>query len=148
MGRTCSKKMVAAMPFWLPFYHEADDSMKDLLMKISSATLDRHLESFRENARRGLSSTSPSLIKNKITIELLDHQIKEPGFIEADTVAHCGTSLAGEFVNTLTMTDVFTGWTENRAMFKKESGTVMGAIDLAKKKYYLKEIAFLKKIKQ
>ena len=73
------------------------------LMKISSATIDRHLESFRETARRGLSSTSPSLIKNKIPIELLDHQIKEPGFIEADTVAHCGTSLAGEFVNTLTV---------------------------------------------
>ena len=100
MGRTCSKKMVAAMPFWLPIYHEADDSMKDLLMKISSATLDRHLESFRENARRGLSSTSPSLIKNKIPNELLDHQIKEPGFIEADTVitsyahANCNLNLA------------------------------------------------------
>jgi len=128
MGRICSKKMVAAMPLWLPFYYEADASMKDLLLKISSATIDRHLENFRESARRGLSSTSPSLIKNKIPIELLDHQIKEPGFIEADTVAHCGTSLAGEFVNTLTMTDVFTGWTENRAMFKKESRTVMGAI--------------------
>jgi len=113
MGRVCSKKMSAAMPFWLT---------------VSSATIDRHLENFRESARRGLSSTSPSLLKNKIPIELLDHQIREPGFIEADTVAHCGTSLAGAFVNTLTMTDVFTGWTENRAMFKKESGTVMGAI--------------------
>lgn len=53
---------------------------------------------------------------------------KEPGFIEADTVAHCGTSLAGEFVNTLTMTDIFTGWTGNRGVFKKESRKVMGAI--------------------
>ena len=60
MGRICSKKMAAAMPFWLPFYHEADVSMKELLTKISSATIDRHLENFRESARRGLSSTSPS----------------------------------------------------------------------------------------
>ncbi len=128
MGRICSKKMVAAMPMWLPFYHEADVHMHKLLSEISAATIDRHLEKFRESARKGLSSTNPSLLKNKIPIELLDHQIKEPGFIEADTVAHCGTSLAGEFINTLTMTDVFTGWTENRAMFKKESRTVLGAI--------------------
>jgi hypothetical protein len=128
MGRICSKKMVAAMPLWLPFYHEADVHMGHLLGEISAATIDRHLEKFRDVARKGLSSTSPSLIKNKIPIELLDHEIREPGFIEADTVAHCGTSLAGEFTNTLTMTDVFTGWTENRAMFKKESRTVLGAI--------------------
>lgn len=86
------------------------------------------MEKIKATARRGLSSTNPSLLKNKIPIELLDHQIKEPGFIEADTVAHCGTSLAGEFINTLTMTDAFTGWTENRAMYKKESRTVLGAI--------------------
>lgn len=112
------------MPFWLAHYQEADVHMRKLLTEISPATIDRHLEKFREIARRGLSSTNPSLLKNMIPIELLDHQIKEPGFIEADTVAHCGTSLAGEFINTLTMTDVFTGWTENRAMFKKESRTV------------------------
>ena len=128
MGRICSKNMSAAMPLWLPHYQDADVHMKKLLMEISPATIDRHLEKFREAARKGLSSTSPSLLKNKIPIQLLDHQIKEPGFIEADTVAHCGTSLAGEFINTLTMTDVFTGWTENRAMFKKESRTVLGAI--------------------
>ncbi len=128
MGRVNSKKMVGAMPLWLPFYHEADVHMQKLLREISPATIDRHLDKFRETAKRGLSSTSPSLLKNKIPIELLDHQIKEPGFIEADTVAHCGTSLAGDFVNTLTMTDVFTGWTENRAMLGKEGRTVMGAI--------------------
>ena len=99
-----------------------------MLREISPATIDRHLDKFRETARKGLSSTNPSLLKNKIPIELLDHNIKEPGFIEADTVAHCGTSLAGAFVNTLTMTDVFTGWTENRAMLGKEGRTVLGAI--------------------
>lgn len=128
MGRICSKKMVEAMKYWLPFYAEADVSVKQLLREISASTIDRHLEKFRESARKGLSSTNPSLLKNKIPIELLDHQIREPGFIEADTVAHCGSSLVGNFVNTLTMTDVFTGWTENRAMLGKEGRTVMGAI--------------------
>ncbi len=128
MGRICSKKMHAAMPLWLPFYHEADVHMQKLLTEMSPATIDRHLSGFREKARKGLSSTNPSMLKNKIPIELLDHQIREPGFIEADTVGHCGASLGGEFINTLTMTDVFTGWTENRALWKKESRTVLGAI--------------------
>lgn len=128
MGRINSKKMAAAMPLWLPFYFEADVHMKKLLLEISAATIDRHLEQFRETARRGLTSTSPSLIKNKIPLQLLDHDVTTPGYIEADTVAHCGNSLAGEFINSLTMTDIFSGWTENVAMWCKDSRTVRGAI--------------------
>jgi hypothetical protein len=127
MGKICSKKMVAAFPIWLPFY-SCPFEIKFLLQQISPATIDRHLEKHRTKARKGLGSTSPSLLKNKIPIELLDHDVKEPGFIEADTVAHCGNSLAGEFINSLTMTDIKTGWTENRAVWRKESHTVLGAI--------------------
>lgn len=29
---------------------------------------------------------------------------------------HCGATLQGEFVHSLTVTDVFTGWTENMAI--------------------------------
>lgn len=129
MGRLNSKKMKSAMPYWLKFYGEADVSMKKLLTAISASTIDRHLTQFREKAkRRGISSTSPSLIKNKIPLKLIDESVREPGYIEADTVAHCGHSLAGDFINTLTMTDLYSGWTENRAVWKKESRTVMGAI--------------------
>ena len=42
-----------------------------------------------------------------------------PGFIEADTVAHCGESMAGEFCWSLTATDVHTQWTETRAVFNR-----------------------------
>ena len=129
MGRLNSKKMKSAMPYWLNFYEDADESMKRLLKTISASTIDRHLAEFREKTRRrGLSATSPSLIKNKIPLKLLDETVNAPGYIEADTVAHCGTSLAGDFINTLTMTDLYSGWTENRAVWKKESRTVMGAI--------------------
>jgi hypothetical protein len=127
MNRMCSKKMVAAMPIWLEYY-DVHDHIKLLLKRISASTIDRILTKHREEWRKGRLSTEPSLIKNKIPIQLLDHEIKEPGFIEADTVAHCGTSLAGEFINTMTMTDIFSGWTENRAMWKKESQTVIAAI--------------------
>jgi len=127
MNQMCSKKMVAAMPLWLEYY-DVPDFVKHPLRQISASTIDRILRKHRELWRRGKSSTEPSLIKNKIPIELLDSAVAEPGFIEADTVAHCGMSLAGEFINTITMTDIYSGWTENRAMWKKESATVLSAI--------------------
>lgn len=128
MGCICSKKVVAAIPLWLPFYEDGSPEARWLLQKMSASSVDRHLLKHREQWQRGMSSTRPSLIKNRVPIKLLDHDISEPGFIEADTVAHCGTSLAGEFTNTLTMTDIFSGWTENRAVWRKESKTVLNAI--------------------
>lgn len=129
MSRMCSKKMVAAIPLWLEFYGGITPEERRLLLKISSATIDRILQKHREEVRRGISSTEPSLIKNKIPLKLLEDSDVPPGFVEADTVAHCGNSLAGEFINTLTMTDICSGWTENRAVWKKESSTVLRAIN-------------------
>jgi hypothetical protein len=133
MNRMCSKNMVAAIPIWLDFYLGITPEETLQLKRISSSTIDRILAKHREEIRKGKTSTEPSLIKNKIPIKLLDGDIKEPGYIEADTVVHCGNSLAGEFTNTLTMTDLFSSWTENRAIWKKESKTVMDAIESIEK---------------
>ncbi len=128
MNKMCSKKMVAAIPLWLEFYYGISPHERIQLKQISSSTIDRILHKHREELKKGKSSTEPSLIKNKIPIRLLDDLVLGPGFIEADTVAHCGTSLAGEFINSLTMTDLYSSWTENRAVWKKESVTVLHAI--------------------
>lgn len=127
-GRICSKKMVGAIKLWLPFYEGIDDETRFLLTKVSSSTIDRILRGHRELVAKGRSLTSPSLIKNKIPIKLLEAGIVEPGFVEADTVAHCGTSMAGEFVNTLTVTDIFSGWTELRAVWGKRAEAVLDAV--------------------
>lgn len=128
MGRICSKNLVAAMPLWLEYYYGITPDERRLLLKVSSATVDRILQKHRDEVRRGISSTEPSMIKNKIPLKLLEDSDVPPGFVEADTVAHCGTSLAGEFINTLTVTDICSAWTENRAVWKKESATVLKAI--------------------
>ena len=127
-GRQCSKKMVVVIKQWLPYYEGVSDDTRYLLTQVSSSTIDRILVAHRGLVNRGLSTTSPSLIKNKIPIKLLDGGITEPGFVEADTVAHCGTSMAGEFVNTLTVTDLLSGWTELRAVWGKSAEAVVGAI--------------------
>jgi len=68
------------------------------------------------------------LLKNKIPIRTANWDIELPGYMEADTVAHCGNSLAGDFVWTLTMTDILTGWTECRATWNKGAKGVMQQI--------------------
>ena len=142
MNRMCSKKMVAAMPLWLEYYYGITSDEHRLLLKISSATIDRILHKHREETRHGISSTEPSMIKNKIPLKLLEDSDLPPGFVEADTVAHCGTSLAGEFINTLTMTDICSGWTENRAVWKKESATVLNAISSIEEALPFKVLGF------
>lgn len=123
MNRCCSKKMKAALPLWMPFYREPiDPGVKALLLKMSSATIDRRLRDYRESSEvRGLSATRSTWVKSKIPLKLLDHAVTEPGFVESDTVAHCGTSLAGNFISSLTITDLYSGWTENRAVLTKTS---------------------------
>ncbi|MGH9044287.1 MAG: hypothetical protein ACRDVP_05540 [Acidimicrobiales bacterium] len=83
---------------------------------MSPATVDRYLKKPREHMRlKGISATKPSrLLRISIAIRACaDEAPRQPGVIEADTVAHCGPTLVGEFVRTLTMTDMVTGWTEN-----------------------------------
>ena len=127
-GRLCSKKMVMAIKRWLPYFEGATPEQALQLRQISASTIDRVLKQHRILVAKGRSTTSPSLIKNKTPIKLLEAGIDRPGFVEADTVAHCGTSMAGEFANTLTVTDVWSGWTETRALLGKRAETVLSAV--------------------
>lgn len=124
-GRICSKKLKAAIPIWIKFF-EFSDHHENLLLKIGSSSIDRVLKPYRE--LRGLSSTRPSLFRHRVPIELISGYVSEPGHVEADTVAHCGNSLQGDFINTLTVTDLATGWTENRALWGKTDSAVVSAM--------------------
>ena len=48
--------------------------------------------------------------------------------MEADTVAHCGPTLIGEFARTLTMTDIVTGWTENCSIRNNAAKWILAGI--------------------
>lgn len=124
----CSKRLKAALPLWLNYY-ECPQEVKANLLEMSSSTIDRHLAFHRKEWKKGISGTKPgSYIKSRIPIELLDSKIKKPGFVEADLVLHCGNSLFGSFANTLTVTDLYSTWTENRATWGKEADEVLSKI--------------------
>jgi len=63
-----------------------------------------------------------------IPIRMHFWDIQSPGHMQADTVAHCGDSLNGAFGNSITMTDIDSTWTENRAVWTKGSFRVFQQI--------------------
>ena len=130
----CSDRLKAAIPIWLPIYKKNISvlSKKDeeLLRKISPATIDRILSKFRgKYTKRGLSTTRPgSIIRELIPIKTNQWDENRPGFIEVDLVAHCGTSVAGQYINTLNIVDIATGWTSQRAVWGKGEENTFKAI--------------------
>ena len=123
MSRICSKKMVAALPIWLKHYQKAGFTplVKEELLSMSSSTIDRYLRSYKKQfARRKRTGTRRTKkFNNIIPIKNFDQYATKPGYIQADTVAHCGGSLSGIFIWSMTVTDEYSGWTENRAMYGK-----------------------------
>ena len=86
-----------------------------LLLSVSPATIDRKLRKQKQRYRlKGIHSTKPgSLLKSQIPIRVcFDRNERSPGFFELDTVSHCGVNAKGHFCQTLTITDVGSGWTE------------------------------------
>jgi len=114
-------------------FHELDveDATAAKLCAMSAATIDRRLAGERKRLElRGRSGTKPgSLLKSQISIRTwADWDEKAPGFVEIDLVGHEGGDPRGEFAQTLTVTDVFTGWTETKAVRNKAQKWVFAAL--------------------
>lgn len=129
----CGKRLKAAIPIWLPFYEltygALNSHVQTQLLAMSEATIDRLLLPTRNQFPKRLCGTKPgSLLKKHIPIKTDQWDEKQPGFVEADLVAHCGTTLLGDFIWSLTLTDIYSGWTENRAVWNKGATGVVDQI--------------------
>jgi hypothetical protein len=127
----CSKLLKAALPEWLGYYEQTHGPLtaevRQLLLAISPAQIDRLLRPVRVRyPRRGLSTTKPgTLLRQRIPTRGGPPDTTTPGHIEADTVAHCGDTVAGNFVYSLTFTDLYSGWTELRAIWNKSGQAIL-----------------------
>ncbi|HEU4341204.1 MAG TPA: transposase [Candidatus Binatia bacterium] len=103
---------------------------KELLLKISSASIDRCLRPIRRQTPHGLSTTKPGrLLKTLIPVRTFTEWDEErPGFLEIDLVAHCGNTTEGQFLCTLTCTDLCTGWTEVTGLLHRSQEAVSEAL--------------------
>jgi hypothetical protein len=130
----CSKRLKAILPLWLPGYRQQFGNLTlktwTALLTISPATIDRLLRPVRIHYRkRGRPTTKPgSLLRKHIPIKTNQWNESQPGFLEADTVAHCGTSMAGMFAYTIDCVDIATGWTEQRAVWGRGQTGVLEQI--------------------
>lgn len=127
----CSKLLKAALPQWLERYEQRTGRLgapiKEKLLAISPAQIDRLLKPVRmAYPRKGLSATRPgTLLRRQVPTRSGPPHTGKLGSVESDTVAHCGESTAGDYVNSLTFTELFSGWTENRAIWNKSGQAVL-----------------------
>lgn len=123
------------LPEWLPFierhYGDFPEEVRTKLLAISAPTMKRYFKRARELGGQGLSTTRPgSILRTEIpicTVSFWDATI--PGKMAADTVAHCGTSTEGQYINSLDMVDPVTHWCAQRAVWGKGS---MGVLEATK----------------
>ncbi len=134
-NQMCSKRLKEALGRWLPFYEKSygllSAEVKKKLVAMSTGTLDHLLKPYRVRYKRhGLTGTKPGyLLKNQIPIKTDHWDVKKPGFMEADSVALCGNSIAGEYAWGITLTDILTAWTEVRVTWGKGEGGVADQIE-------------------
>lgn len=121
----CGKRLKAVVAEWLVFYEKREGVLKaDVRAKVLSASpaqIDRLLAPVRasDGRRRAVPPRSNAAIRAEVPVRAECWSVEEPGWLEADTVAHCGGSMAESFIWTLTATDVWSGWTELRATWNR-----------------------------
>ena len=129
--------MKVIIPLWMPGYAKEYGALSldviKALYKISAPTIDRILKPLRAKYRlRGRCTTKPgTLLRKQIPIKTDQWNEFKPGFVEADTVAHCGDKIEGDYANTVNLVDIASGWTEQAASWGKgEIGVLAGLKDM------------------
>ncbi|MDQ2762146.1 MAG: transposase [Pseudomonadota bacterium] len=136
----CAKRLTPFLPELVPALERhghlaLGPEERTQLLTISAATADRLLRPHRERDQpHGLTTTKPgALLKRQIPVRTFqDWDDARPGCMEIDLVAHCGWSTEGAFLQTLTLTDVATGWTECLPLLYRSQQTVLQALERAR----------------
>jgi len=137
LGAPTGKRVAAVLPdlvAWLRRFGELtiSDATAALLARMSAATIDRKLaQRPGGDDAAGRSLTKPgSLLKDSIPIRTwAQWNDAVPGSAEIDLVGHEGGTAVGEHAYTLTVTDIATGWTENRSVRNKARKWVVAALE-------------------
>jgi hypothetical protein len=126
--RICGKRLRPLVPIMLEAMErhghlQLAPEVRTGLLAMSAATMDRALCDIRGQARgRTRRHAAPSAaVRRSVPVRTFsDWGDPAPGFVEADLVAHSGPMTRGSFVQTLTLTDIATGWTECAPLLVRE----------------------------
>jgi hypothetical protein len=123
----CGKRLKVALPEVLPKLErwgemKLSSEVREKLLRISASTIDRVLAGERKKMElKSRGGTKPgTLLKHQVPIRTFSEwDESRPGFMEVDLVSHGGGDERGDFCQTLSATDVSSGWTETEAVRNK-----------------------------
>ena len=134
-GYPWSARLKALLPQWLPWAREhirgLTPTVERELLKMSARQMDRRLQDKKRRLKgRIYGRTKPgTLLKHHIPIKTQNWDVNEPGYCEIDLVSHSGPHASGEFIYSLNLTDIHTGWCETRAIMGKGERGVVDALE-------------------
>ena len=129
-----SVRLREILRLWLPWikkHFKLSEEVEEKLLRISASTIDRALRDKKRKLKRRLyGRTKPgTLLRHQIPLRTDFWDVSQPGFMEVDLVPHCGGLSQGEFINSLNLTDIFSGWVETEAIMGKGQLRVIEALD-------------------
>jgi hypothetical protein len=129
-----SARLKALLPEWLPWIRRRfrlTPQLEGQLLAISARTLDYRLRPHKTKLRRRLyGRTKPgTLLKHHIPLKTDHWDVQVPGFTEIDLVSHSGNSASGDFCYSLNVTDIYSGWTESRAVLGRGQERIREALE-------------------
>ena len=138
--RICGKRLKAALPILVESMERhghltLEARVKEQVLSVSAATIDRLLASVRGESRRRVHRRLVSRTVVGRAVPVRTHaDWKDPalGHYEGDFVLHGGGSAAGSFAHTLVLTEVASGWTDFLALPAREQSLVVAALDVMK----------------
>jgi hypothetical protein len=134
-GYPWSERLKGLLPLWLPRAREhmpgLSPELEQEVLRISPRQIDRRLQKTKRALKRRLyGRTKPgSLLKHHIPLKTDNWDVTEAGCAEIDLVSHSGECASGEFVHSLNVTDIYSGWVETRAVLGKGETGVVAALD-------------------
>jgi hypothetical protein len=138
--RLCGKRLRPLVPILIEAMEShghlaLDPVIKTKLLQMSAATIDRALQTARENSskshRRGVAGSE---LRRSIPIRTFsDWGDPAPGHMEADLVSHSGPVAKGSWAWTLTLTDIATGWTECAPLLVREQTLLVAVLSELRK---------------
>ena len=132
----CSKRLAPFMGEFVAALErigalDLEPVVREPLLRLSAATIDRLLRPFRRTQRRHLftQSAASAALKGLVPVRTFgEWQGVSPGSFQADLVVHSGESSGGFFLTTLVVVDVRTGWTDFEAVWGKGQNRVAAAL--------------------
>jgi hypothetical protein len=114
------------------------DEVVEKLKQVSSKTIDRKLKHQKEveYLKRRYQKKVHPLLYQKILVKLSDEWDRSQlGNIQTDLIEHCGQSAKGEYINTVSNTDISTGWWEGEAIMGRGQISTLEGLDRVRKRF-------------